>query len=82
MYNNPLDQPKAMPPYGWNGTAGGIIIPQGSPCDLSNNVHLLLEWKQDSNSSQDFGDRGTIMRELQRASGEKDLYPSLRIMPS
>lgn len=33
-----------MPLYGWNRkTEGGIIIPQGSPYNLSNNVYLLLE---------------------------------------
>jgi hypothetical protein len=52
--------------------ARGMIIPQeGSLCDLSNNVYLLMEWKQDSKSSQDFGDRRTIIRELQRASEKR-----------
>jgi hypothetical protein len=30
-----------------------------------------MEWKQDSKSSQDFGDRRTMMHELQRASDKR-----------
>jgi hypothetical protein len=34
-----------------------------------------MEWKQDSKSSQDFGDRRTMMRELQRASEKRAWQP-------
>jgi hypothetical protein len=42
-----------MPPYGWNGKPGGMIIQQqGGLSDLSNNVRSRMGWEQDSKAHQ------------------------------